>query len=142
MSVNKVTLLGRLGQDPELKYTTSGTAVCNMTIATSKKTKDKQGNEQTKTEWHRVIIWSKLAELCNQYLSKGRQAYIEGELCTRSYDDKDGKKVYITEIIAQNVQFIGGAERENRETKPTSTNQKQHQEKNKNLDVVFDDIPF
>jgi single-strand DNA-binding protein len=105
--VNKVIILGRLGQDPELKYTPSGAAVCNFTVATSESW-EKDGNKQERTEWHRVVVWGKLAELCNQYLSKGRQAYVEGKLQTRSWDDKDGNKRYTTEVVATTVQFIGG----------------------------------
>lgn len=109
MSVNKVILLGRLGQDPELKYTPSGAAVCNFSLATSETWNDKNsGQKQERTEWHRVIVWGKLAELCNQYLAKGRQAFVEGRLQTRSWDDKDGQKRYTTEINATTVQFIGG----------------------------------
>ena len=99
MSVNKVILLGRLGQDPELKYTPGGSAVCNFSIATTEAWTDKQGQKQEKTEWHRVVVWGKLAELCNQYLAKGRQAFLEGRLQTRSWDDKDGHKRYTTEIL-------------------------------------------
>ena len=98
MSVNKVILLGRLGQDPELKYTPTGMAVCNFSLATSEKWKDKAGQDQERTEWHRVVVWGKIAELCNQYLAKGRQAYLEGSLQTRSWDDKDGNKRYTTII--------------------------------------------
>lgn len=108
MSVNKVILLGRLGQDPELKYTPSGAAVCNFSMATSENWTDKGGQKQDKTEWHRIVVWAKLAELCNQYLSKGRQAYVEGRLQTRSWDDKSGNKRYTTEIVASTIQFIGG----------------------------------
>lgn len=108
MSVNKVILLGRLGQDPELKYTPGGSAVCNFSMATTESWTDKQGQKQEKTEWHRVVVWGKLAELCNQYLAKGRQAFLEGRLQTRSWDDKDGNKRYTTEILASTVQFIGG----------------------------------
>lgn len=109
MSVNKVILLGRLGQDPELKYTPSGAAVCNFSIATSEAWTDRNsGQKNEKTEWHRIVVWGKLAELCNQYLSKGRQAFVEGKLQTRSWDDKDGNKRYTTEISANTVQFIGG----------------------------------
>lgn len=108
MSVNKVILLGRLGQDPELKYTPGGSAVCNFSLATTESWTDKQGQKQEKTEWHRVVVWGKLAELCNQYLAKGRQAFLEGRLQTRSWDDKDGNKRYTTEILASTVQFIGG----------------------------------
>ncbi len=108
MSVNKVILLGRLGQDPELKYTPGGSPVCNFSLATTESWTDKQGAKQEKTEWHRVVVWGKLAELCNQYLAKGRQAFLEGRLQTRSWDDKEGNKRYTTEILASTVQFIGG----------------------------------
>jgi single-strand DNA-binding protein len=109
MSVNKVILLGRLGQDPELKHTPSGAAVCNFSLATSESWNDKNsGQKQERTEWHRVVVWGKLAELCNQYLAKGRQAFVEGRLQTRSWDDKQGQKRYTTEINATTVQFIGG----------------------------------
>lgn len=113
MSVNKVILLGRLGQDPELKYTPGGAPVCNFSLATTEAWTDKQGQKQEKTEWHRVVVWGKLAELCNQYLAKGRQAFLEGRLQTRSWDDKDGNKKYTTEILANTVQFIGGASANN-----------------------------
>jgi single-strand DNA-binding protein len=109
MSVNKVILLGRLGQDPELKHTPSGAAVCNFSLATSESWTDKNsGQKQERTEWHRVVVWGKLAELCNQYLAKGRQAFVEGRLQTRSWEDQNGQKRYTTEINATTVQFIGG----------------------------------
>ena len=109
MSVNKVIILGRLGQDPEIKYTPSGAAVCNFSLATSETWNDKNsGQKQERTEWHRIVVWGKLAELCNQYLAKGRQAFVEGKLQTRSWDDKSGQKRYTTEINATTVQFIGG----------------------------------
>jgi single-strand DNA-binding protein len=109
MSVNKVIILGRLGQDPELKYTPSGAAVCNFSLATTESWNDKAtGQKQERTEWHRIVVWGKLAELCNQYLSKGRQAFVEGKIQTRSWEDKDGNKRYTTEIAANTVQFIGG----------------------------------
>jgi single-strand DNA-binding protein len=110
MSVNKVIILGRLGQDPELRYTPSGASVCQFSLATSESWNDKStGQKQEKTEWHRIVVWGKLAELCNQYLSKGRQAFVEGKIQTRSWEDKDGQKRYTTEILANTVQFIGGA---------------------------------
>ncbi|MGB0455055.1 MAG: single-stranded DNA-binding protein [Bacteriovoracaceae bacterium] len=108
MSLNKVMIMGRLGQDPELKYTPSGQAVCNFSVATSEGWTDKSGQKQERTEWHRIVVWGKMAELCNQYLSKGRQCFLEGALQTRSWDAKDGSKRYTTEIVARNVQFIGG----------------------------------
>jgi single-strand DNA-binding protein len=109
MSVNKVMILGRLGTDPELKYTPSGAAVCNFSLATSESWADKSGQKQEKTEWHRVVVWGKLAELCNQYLSKGKQAFVEGSLQTRSWEGQDGSKRYTTEINARNIQFLSGA---------------------------------
>ncbi len=105
-SVNKVILLGRLGADPEIRYTQTGTPVATLSLATNKSWKGKDGQKQEKTEWHRVILWSKLAELSGQYLSKGREVYIEGELQTRSWE-KDGQKKYTTEIVGQTLQFIG-----------------------------------
>jgi single-strand DNA-binding protein len=106
--VNKVIIVGRLGADPELKYTSSGTAVARLNLATSEQWKDKStGDKQERTEWHRVVVWAKLAELCGQYLKKGRQAYVEGRLQTRSWEDKEGNKRYTTEVVAQTVQFLG-----------------------------------
>lgn len=108
MSVNKVILVGRLGQNPEVRYTPSGAAVANFSIATNENWTDKSGQKQERTEWHRIVAWSKLAELCSQYLTKGRQVYIEGRLQTRQWQDKDGQTKYTTEINAQTVQFLGG----------------------------------
>jgi len=103
--INKVILVGNLGKDPEVKKL-GDQSVCNFTIATSEKwTKD--GEDKEKTEWHRVTVWGKLAEICGKYLAKGKQVYVEGKLQTRSYD-KEGTTVYTTEIIASNVQFLGG----------------------------------
>lgn len=107
MSVNKVILIGRLGNNPEIRYTPSGAAVANFNIATSENWNDKSGQKQERTEWHRIVVWGKLAELCNQYLTKGRQVFIEGRLQTRQWDDKDGNKRYTTEIVANTVQFLG-----------------------------------
>ncbi len=106
--VNKVILIGNLGADPELRTIPSGKAVCEFRIATSESWTGKDGQKQERTEWHRIIAWGKLGELCNQYLSKGRQAYIEGRIQTRSWEDKDGNKRYTTEIIANDVRFLGG----------------------------------
>jgi single-strand DNA-binding protein len=109
MSVNKVILVGRLGQTPEVKYTPSGAAVANFSVATNETWVDKSGQKQERTEWHRVVVWGKTAELCQQYLSKGRQVYLEGKLQTRQWQDKDGQTKYTTEVQAQTVQFLGGA---------------------------------
>ena len=106
--VNKVILIGNLGKDPEVRFTPSGQAVANFNIATNESWMDKSGQKQERTEWHKIVVWGKLGELCGEYLSKGRQCYIEGRLQTREWTDKEGKKNYTTEIVAQNVQFLGG----------------------------------
>lgn len=105
--VNKVILVGRLGSDPELRYTNNGNPVATISLATSEKWKDKEGQSQEKTEWHRVVLWSKLAELAGQYLSKGRQVYIEGKIQTRKWEDKDGQTRYTTEVVGNQMQFLG-----------------------------------
>ncbi len=106
-SVNKVILLGNLGRDPELKYTPSGAAVANFTIATNETWKDKDGQKQEHTEWHRVVVWGKLAEICGEYLHKGRQVYIEGSIRSRTYKDREGVEKSVTEIKADNMVMIG-----------------------------------
>ena len=106
-SVNKVILIGNLGRDPELRYTQSGQAVANFTLATSERFANKSGEQQERTEWHRIVAWGKTGELCAQYLSKGRSVYIEGRLQTREWEDKEGQKRSTTEIVAQNVTFLG-----------------------------------
>ena len=107
-SVNKVIVLGRLGQNPELKYIPSGQAVCQMSVATSESFKDRNEQMQERTEWHRVQVWGKMAENCAKYLKKGQQVYVEGRMQTRSWEDKEGKKQYVTEIVAGQVVFLGG----------------------------------
>jgi len=106
-SINKVILIGNLGADPELKYTPSSRALCNLRVATTEVFKDKTGARQEKTEWHRVTVWGDQAENCSKYLSKGRSVYIEGKLQTRSYD-KEGQKHYATDVVADRVVFLGG----------------------------------
>lgn len=106
--INKVIVVGRLGSDPEVKQINSGNTVATISVATSESWQDKAGEKQEKTEWHRIVVWGKLAELCGKYLSKGSQAYFEGRLQTRSWEDNEGQKKYTTEIIANNVQFLGG----------------------------------
>lgn len=105
--INKVILIGNLGGDPELRYTGSGTAVCNFTVATNESYKDKEGNMVDKTEWHRVVAWGRLAEICGEYLKKGRQVYIEGSLQTNQWEDKDGNTRYTTEVKAREMQMLG-----------------------------------
>lgn len=107
--VNKVIIVGRLGNDPEVKTISPGQNVARFSVATSENWTDKMGNKQERTEWHRVVVWGKLAELCGKYLQKGRQVYIEGRLQTRSWDDPNGQKRYATEIVANQVQFLGAA---------------------------------
>ncbi len=106
--VNKVILIGHLGADPDMRYTPSGAGVCELRLATSESWKDKNGQRQERTEWHRIVVWGKTAEICAKYLAKGRQVFIEGRIQTRTYDDKEGQKKYITEIIANDVQFLSG----------------------------------
>jgi len=151
MSVNKVILLGRLGQDPELRNTPNGNSVCNFTLATSENWTDKQsGQRQERTEWHRIVVWGRVAENCNQYLAKGRQAYIEGRLQTRSWEDKDGNKRYTTEVLANTVQFIGGASAgtgatantNNQNTAPAAGMMNQNFDISTDSNFAADDIPF
>lgn len=107
-SLNKVMIVGRLGKDPETRYTAAGQSVCSFTMATDLKWTDKAGVKQEKTEWHRVKAWGKLAELAQQFLGKGRQTYVEGRLETHEWTDKDGVKRYTTEIVADQIVFLDG----------------------------------
>jgi single-strand DNA-binding protein len=110
-SVNKVILIGNLGKDPEVRYMPSGSAICTVTIATSRQWKDKtSGERQEETEWHRVTFFDRMAEIAGEYLKKGRPVYVEGRLKTRKYTDKDGVEKYSTEIIATDMQLLGGRE--------------------------------
>ncbi len=111
--LNKVMLIGNLGQDPELRYTGSGTAVCNIRLATNESYKDASGQLVDRTEWHTVVAWSRLAEICAEYLKKGSQAYFEGSLQTRSYEDRDGNTKYVTEVKAREMMMLGGRGAEN-----------------------------
>ena len=107
--VNKVILVGNLGRDPEIRYTTGGQAVANFTIATSDSYTNKDGERQETTEWHRIVAWGRLAEICGEYLTKGRMVYIEGSLQTRSWEDKEGNTRRTTEIVARNMQILSPA---------------------------------
>lgn len=108
-SINKVILIGNLGRDPEVRYTPNGAAICNVTIATSRNWKDKNSGERMEeTEWHRVVFYDRLAEIAGEYLKKGRPVYVEGRLKTRKWQDKDGVEKYTTEIIADQMQMLGG----------------------------------
>lgn len=108
-SVNKAIIVGNLGRDPEMRYTQSNTAVTNFTVATTDTWSDRNGEKQERTEWHRVVTWGRLAEICGQYLQKGKQVYIEGRLQTREWEDQNGQKKYTTEIVAQTMQMLGRA---------------------------------
>lgn len=105
-SLNKAIIIGNLGRDPEVRYTQSGQAVCNFSVATNERWRDKGGNDQEQTEWHRVVTWGKLAEICGEHLGKGRMVYVEGRLQTREWSDRQGEKRYTTEIVAREVQFL------------------------------------
>ena len=105
--VNRVMLVGRLGRDPEMRYTPSGTPVTNFSVATDERWKGQNGEKQSRTEWHNIVVWSKLAEICNQYLSKGRLVCIEGRIQTREWDDRDGNKRRTTEIVASDMRMLG-----------------------------------
>lgn len=110
-SINKVILIGNLGRDPEVRYSPNGNAMCNVTIATSRNWKDKTtGDKVEETEWHRVVFYDRLAEIAGEYLKKGRSVYVEGRLKTRKWQDKEGKDNYTTEIVADNMQMLGGRE--------------------------------
>ena len=106
--VNKAIIVGNLGRDPEVRFTPDGKAVAKFSVATTERWNDQQGNRQERTEWHNIVVWGKQAETCGQYLSKGRQVFIEGSIRNRSSADKSGNTRYITEIVARDVRFLGG----------------------------------
>ena len=106
-SINKVILVGRLGRDPELKYTPSGAPVATFSLATDESFKDRTGEKQERTEWHRIVAWNKLAEICGEYLTKGKLVYVEGSIRSHEYQDKSGNKRTAYEIIANNMQMLG-----------------------------------
>jgi len=145
MSVNKVILIGRLGTDPEVKHIESASgasAVVNFNLATGSKWKDKQGNQQEKTEWHRVVAWGKLAEICGQYLKKGSQAYVEGSLETRQWEDKQGAKRYTTEVKAQVVRFLGGDEQSTARHEPQNNQATGVYDEAATAILAQEDVPF
>lgn len=107
-SLNKVMLIGNLGKDPEVRYTTGGTAVASFSIATSEKFKNRNGEFEERTEWHNVVLWGRQAEIAGEYLAKGRTVYIEGRLQTRKWQDKDGRDRWSTEVVGERMQMLGG----------------------------------
>ena len=139
--INRVTLIGHLGRDPEMRYTNSGTAVCNFSLATTERYQDRNGQRQERTEWHNIVVWSKLAEICNQYLSKGRLIFIEGRLQTREWDDRDGNKRRTTEIVANDMKMLGGP---GQNAGASTGDNRQTSEASGSMDagITDDDIPF
>jgi single-strand DNA-binding protein len=107
MSVNRVILVGRLGRDPEMRYTSAGQAVCNFSLATDETYKDRNGERQKRTEWHKIVVWAKQAEIAQQYLKKGALVYVEGRIQSRQWDDKEGQKRTSFEIVCSNFRMLG-----------------------------------
>lgn len=140
-SVNKAILVGRLGKDPEVKYTQGGTPVAKFTLATSEVWKDQNGEKQERTEWHNIVAWTRLAEICGQYLTKGSRVYIEGRIQTRSWEDKEGKKHYITEIRADNLVMLSGKSEEARSEKSAAA-AASSDGGSTDPEITDDDIPF
>lgn len=153
-SLNKAMLIGNLGQDPEIKYSANGLAICNMSIATTERYRDREGMEQEKTEWHRVVAFDRLAEICGEYLKKGSQVYFEGQIQTRQWQDNDGNTRYSTEIRARDMMMLGGrsggdmsrpsapsaSPRPNREN--PSNGASTNQDASTNYEDIDDDLPF
>ncbi len=143
-SLNKAMIIGRLGQDPEVRYTQSNTAVATLSVATTERYKDRNGELQENTEWHRVVAWGRLAEICQEYLKKGSLAYFEGPIQTREWEDKDGQKRYTTEIKALNMQMLdsrGGSDSSSGQSagsKPAASTA----QIDDSFDDMDDDLPF
>jgi single-strand DNA-binding protein len=153
--INKVILVGNMGNDPEVRYTPAGAAVTTISLATTESWKDKDGNKQEKTEWHRVVFFGRLAEIAGEYLKKGSQVYIEGKLRTNKWQDKDGQDRYTTEILANEMQMLGGRTGDSGQggfgggqsmpSAPRANNNNQSQQNNNqqpNFDDFDDEIPF
>ena len=147
MSFNKITLVGNLGRDPELRYTPQGTPVCNFTMATNERRKDKSGETQDQTTWFRVTLWGRQAETASQYLAKGRPVYIEGRLRVEEWSDRDGKQRYTLEVHATDMQFIGG--RGDEQSQPSakgyersSSHERPASDESPGPDITDEDIPF
>jgi single-strand DNA-binding protein len=139
--VNKVILIGRLGADPEIRYTPSGAEVANFRIATSEVWTNKNGEKEERTEWHRIVAWRNLAKICGEYLSKGRLVYIEGKIRTRAWEDRDGNKRSTTEIEASEMKMLGGSGEQDRKPKEPDVDSAPPAEKDAEKDKE-EDIPF
>lgn len=138
-SLNRATIIGRLGADPEIRYTQNNTAVANFSVATSERYKDSNGEWQERPEWHRIVAWAKLAEVCENYLRKGALACFEGPLQTRSWEDNNGVKKYATEIKALNIVLLSG---KSEKTQGPQKPQEQGEQTKKKTDEEDDDLPF
>ena len=146
-SVNKVILIGNLGRDPEVRYMPNGDAVCNFSIATTDQWKDKSGQRQERTEWHNIIMFRKLAEIAGEYLTKGRPVYIEGRIQSRKYNGKDGIERTAFEIVADQMQMLGGRDSDSppgraRDDTPPAAPRRPDPKPAQNFDDLDDDIPF
>ncbi len=144
MSVNRIILVGNVGKEPEIRYLDSGVALCKFPLATNEKYKNKNGENVKNTEWHNIILWRKLAEIAEKYVKKGDLLYLEGKISTRSYDDKEGNKRYITEVIVDNMKMLG--KRQGGEGAETDSYQEQTEEAapqfDQEADNETDDLPF
>ena len=144
--VNKVILIGNLGQDPEVRYMANGNAVANVTVATSESWKDQQGQQQERTEWHRCVMYRRLAEIAGEYLKKGRSVYVEGRLKTRKWQDKEGQERYTTEIEASEMQMLGGRSGSAQSEDSAPSNEPRRQREAGKAPASFEDmdndIPF
>lgn len=144
-SINKVIIIGNVGRDPELRYSAAGAAVCNITVATSRNWKDKTSGEKVEeTEWHRVVFYDRLAEIAGEYLKRGRSVYVEGRLKTRKWQDKEGVERYTTEIVAENMQMLGGRDDGERTAPPVQRQAPKPAPKSSasGFDDMDDDVPF
>ena len=154
-SLNKVLLLGNIGRDPEVRYTASGKAVATFTLATSQRWRDQDGNDQERTEWHRIVAWGRLGEICGEYLSKGKQIFIEGRIQSREWEDQDGNKRTTVEVIANDMIMLGGggyssnrdvddatSRPSSRQPRPQAASSKRPDDSRSDPPPPEDDIPF
>lgn len=149
-TINKAILIGRLGNDPELRYTPAGDAVVNFSIATNRGWKDKEGNQQERTDWHKIVAWRKLAEICGEYFKKGNLVYVEGRIETSSYNDKEGNKKYTTSIVANQAQILGSksdavkdkSSKDEEEPKKEETKKEETKKSEEDWPEKEDEIPF
>lgn len=141
-TVNKVILLGRLGADPELRYTPGGAAVSTISVATNVVWKDKDGNQQEKTEWHRVVAWRKTAEFLGEYVKKGALVFVEGRLETRTWDDRDGNKRYTTEVISDSIEVVGGRKDDRGQSDAEAPASPEKSSEDVSVPPPEDDLPF